>query len=155
MKNLEQLCAYIIKNTNNEMTDLRLSFLVYLCDWSSALKSGETITSKRYQYENRLIKNDIVEDLKYSMNFRIGREINKYKSQKTFVHLTRPNDDIYLNDRYKEIVDPILKKFEKLYFDDLVAAVANSYPLNQRTIYTNLNLEQSALDLKKISVSKN
>lgn len=149
MNKLESLCFYILEK-EGDMSDMRLNLLVYLSDWANCVLYQKQITNKNYFYNFGTIKNDIEDNLKCSPYFYIIKIIKDRIRNRTEIKREKyPLTKIKLSDNEKNVVDNILEKYSG-YYNHLDNAVRSTFPLNEKTIYSELDLVKSAISLNKI-----
>jgi len=74
MTKLESVCLIIAKSSKEPISTLRLSLMVYLCDWKSSLFFKRKITEKEYRYQHHSIKDDIMDYIGHSIYFKFQHE---------------------------------------------------------------------------------
>lgn len=149
MNKLESLCFYILEK-EGDMSDMRLNLLVYLSDWANCVWYQEQITNKHYFYNFGTIRNDITDSLKRSPYFNITKTIKNMAVDRTEIKREKyVSAKIELSESEKNVVDNILKKYSEYYYNHLDHAVRSTFPLNEDTIYSELDLVKSSISLKK------
>lgn len=146
MTKLEAICLKIAGSSNEPISALRMSLMVYLCDWKSAVFFKKKITNKEYQYHSHSVKNDIMDYIKNSMYFKFKYEKVGGSIEKVLILPINKNLDTDLTIEECSIVESILKDFSELYFDDLLYYVSKTKPLSESEIYTKLDLEKTAIN---------
>lgn len=144
MNKLESLCLHIIEKSEAPISELKLGYLVYLCDWASALYTKKKITDKKYEYFMGSIKNDILDSINYSPYFKTITENQSAGIKRTTIISSQGDLHTTLTKKEVSIVNSILSKVGDFYFNELVLYVASTKPLNEPEIYTILDLEESA-----------
>ncbi len=142
------VCAFILQKEETKTMSLRkLSYLVYLSDWASALTNRDTITSFKWSYDiisgiKPLDLNEL--DTKF---FKKLSDIHSVSQVESIMFVKNGDIDIesLLTTQEIHIINFILKKLNDFYFNDLMLYVKDTKPLNEPEIYTDLNLKESAL----------
>ena len=153
MVSIKDICSYIISNYphKDELSNARLTKMVYLSDWLNSLKNGEQLTNINWYYDNYgpfvwEIYNSIVE---HEDLFSIKITNNLYGSEKRLVTLKKV-PEINIEENQRRIIDSIIEKTQKLYWNDFIKLVYSTYPILGSEKYTHLNLVEKALEFNRL-----
>ena len=157
MAQLKNVMAWILKNYphEHEMSNARLTKMVYLCDWHHTVYAHSRMTTINWYFDNHGpfvwdIKDEVSERPKW---FRMVNTVNMYGSKKSLIELVKKDysgDD--LTESEKSSVVNIIKRTKALYWDDFITYVYSTYPILSSEKYSYLNLEELA---QKFRESKN
>lgn len=149
MAQLKHIMAWILKNYphEQEMSNARLTKMVYLCDWHHTVYSSERMTSIDWYFDNHGpfvwdVKDEALAQPKW---FRLVNTTNMYGSRKTLVELVKTDySGGGLSDSEKESISKIIEKTKALFWDDFITFVYSTYPILSSEKYSHLELEALA-----------
>lgn len=145
--NLPDLIAYICHNYphSRELSKARLTKIIYLIDWKSCQKNGRQITEISWYFDNYgPYVEDVVQAARDSIFLGVEQEINFYGTPKERIYL---KDKSYLPEigvKEKSIINEVFEETKKLYWDDFIKHVYNTFPIKNSKRYSNLNLQKMA-----------
>ncbi len=103
----------------NPPSSLRLEILLYLCDWYACLTRGSMMTDAQWAFS-------------YSTNPKIQRH------QRYVLHSQwnegKPGPD------EQSIIDFVVKQTKGMLFNELFSLAMSTYPLTQKTLYSEMDL---------------
>jgi hypothetical protein len=151
---LKHIMAWILKNYphGHEMSNARLTKMVYLCDWHHTVYSGERMTSIDWYFDNHGpfvwdVKDEAVERPKW---FRLVSTTNMYGSRKTLVELVKKDySGDGLSYTEKDSIAKIIERTKSLFWDDFITFVYSTYPILNSEKYSHLKLEALADRFRK------
>lgn len=153
MNKLRDVIAYILENYphKNELSNARLTKLVYLSDWNSCLKSGSQITSIKWYFDNY---GPFVWDVKQEVEknphlFTVEQTMNAHGSIKNLIKSLKLPKDLALTSKEKASIDKIIDITKNMYWDDFINLVYSTYPILSTERYSYLNLESLAKRYKE------
>ncbi|WP_116654798.1 Panacea domain-containing protein [Pelagibacterium sediminicola] len=147
---LRDIIAYIIANyperLHDELSNARLTKMIYLADWHSAIKSRQQISPIRWYFDNygpfvRDVENEISGDPK---TFAVVTGTNMYGQPKKTFSLRKGVDRLDLQPEEKASLDHIIDITKKLYWNDFIRLVYSTHPVASSERYTYLNLIEKA-----------
>ncbi|MCS0351186.1 Panacea domain-containing protein [Vibrio ordalii] len=153
MNKIQSLVAYLCMNYpyESELSKERLTKLVYLADWISALVDDKQITRIDWLFNHYgPYVDDVVESVLFNTDFSIVSEQTMYGSEKNIISFHGASSNIELTSREKQIVDAVINKTEKMYFNDFIDYVYSTYPVRSQNRYSHLDLVQLAREYKEI-----
>ena len=154
MVELIDIISYILKKYphKNELSNARLTKMVYLIDWRSAFDYGEQITNINWYFDNY---GPFVHDIEEAIDSNPDR-IKKletrtmYGTKKTMFILKDDNVNLdNLSENITSTIDIIIERTKKLYWKDFINFVYSTYPIVTSERYTFLNLVQKAEEYHK------
>jgi hypothetical protein len=152
---LKDVVAYLIKNYPEtmlrELSNARLTKMVYLADWHSCLRGKGQITDIDWYFDNY---GPFVWDIQKTATendgiFEIHETSNMYGNKKRLFSL-KGDPDIEISGSAKKSLDHILEVSSKLYWENFIKLVYSTYPVASSERYTQLNLIEKAEEYKKV-----
>lgn len=154
MVELIDIISYILKYYphKNELSNARLTKMIYLIDWRSAFDYGKTITNINWYFDNY---GPFVHDIEDTINDNLDIIQPIYTNtiygtkKKLFV---LKNDNICIDnvsENVQKIIDTIIEKTKGMYWQQFINFVYSTYPIITSERYTYLNLLQKAVQYKE------
>lgn len=153
---LQDVMVYILKkypeNLSDEMSNARLTKMVYLVDWKNALVKGNQITEINWYFDNYgPFVTDIEDKAKAkSKIFIIDLGSNMYGQPKKTFRLRDTNTVINLTDGEKKSIKSVIDETKKLYWNEFIKLVYSTHPVASSDRYTYLKLAEKANEYKNI-----
>ena len=147
---LQNVMAYIIKkypdNLAGEMSNARLTKMVYLVDWKNALGQGAQITEIQWYFDNYgPFVNDVENAAKANPDvFVIDLGSNMYGQPKKTFRLREGQTKVHLSDAEKQSIELVIEETRKLYWKDFIRLVYSTHPVASSERYTYLDLVEKA-----------
>lgn len=140
------------KRLADEMSNARLTKMVYLSDWKNALVTGTQISNVNWYFDNYgPFVNDIENTAKSDSNtFLINLGSNMYGQPKKTFGLKNNDVSVNLNDSEKEAIKSIVDETQKLYWNEFIKLVYSTHPVASSNRYTYLDLNAKAKEYTKI-----
>ena len=125
----------------SELSKARLTKLVYLADWFSALISDRQITGIDWVFNHYgPYVDDISNIASFDDNFSITPEKTLYGGDKYVISYSGDNVDNQLTCRERNLLDAIIEKTKNMYFNDFISYVYSTYPISSNERYSYLDL---------------
>jgi uncharacterized protein YwgA len=156
MNKLQSIVAYFCSKYphKSELSNARLTKLVYLADWFSSLVDGKPMTNINWVFNHYgPYVDDVVDSVRGTQGFSIECEQNAYGASKNVISFIGNEEDIDLSQREEKILDVVIEKTKHLYFNDFIDYVYSTYPVKSQERYSALNLEALAKQYKQKSIS--
>lgn len=156
MAELKDIMAYLIANypetMQDELSNARLTKMVYLADWHQCLNGGGQISSVNWYFDNY---GPFVWDIKETAEkhpdiFKIESKMNFFGSPKSVFSLVGEYE-AELNESEKKSLDHIIGVTSQKYWNDFIRLVYSTYPISSSERYTFLNLNEKALEYSLLS----
>lgn len=149
MAELKHVMAWIMKNYphDHEMSNARLTKMVYLCDWHHTVYAKSRMTKIKWYFDNHGpfvwdIKDEAAERRKW---FRIVNTVNMYGGRKALVELVKKDyDGKDLLASEKNSIKTVIESTKPLFWDDFITYVYSTYPILNSEKYSYLELESLA-----------
>lgn len=151
MNKLENIVAYLCQEYphKNELSKARLTKLVYLSDWFSALTRDGQMTDIKWLFNHYgPYVDDIYNIAMNNENFNINETMTKFGGTKYLIQLSN-EIEINLEENDKEILNFVIEKTKGMYFDQFIDYVYSTYPVKSEQRYSTLNLVDLANEYRK------
>lgn len=157
MNRLQSIIAYfcLIYPYPDELSNSRLTKLVYLADWVSALADDRQLTDIHWLFNHYgPYVDDVREAVLYSHNFSLHNDQNVFGSSKNVIKFHGYNDEIRLSERDKKILNLVIEKTKGKYYNEFIDYVYSTYPVQSQNRYSNLDLVKLANEYKHLESLK-
>ncbi|WP_305644211.1 Panacea domain-containing protein [Nitrosomonas sp.] len=158
MNKLRSIMAYIATKYphKSELSKARLTKLVYLADWFSALLDDKQMTDIEWMFNHY---GPYVDDISTIANldseFSITPEKTLYGGDKYVISYSGASVDNELTERERTIIDTIIEKTKVMYFNDFINYVYSTYPVSSNERYSYIDLVSLAREYKAIKTANN
>ncbi|TRZ62281.1 DUF4065 domain-containing protein [Pseudomonas alloputida] len=152
MTRLQNIVAYLCYRYpfKDELSKARLTKLVYLADWFSALIHDEQLTDIRWVFNHYgPYVDDVVDSAKNSRNFSITLQENHFGSTKNLVEFCGDPSKIKLSEDDEEILEAVIEKTKSMYFNAFIDYVYSTYPVTASDRYAELDLVSLAREFRE------
>lgn len=152
MNKLQQIIAYICLRYpyNSELSNARLTKLVYLADWTSALLDDRQLTDIRWLFNHYgPYVNDVIDSVKNKHGFIVDNTSTSYGTPKQMVKYIGDTSQITLSNRTCNIIDAVIEKTKTMYFNEFIDYIYSTYPVASNERYSNLDLVGLAKKYKR------
>lgn len=143
MKKLQEIIAYLCLQYphKSEITKARLTKMVYLADWFSALLDNKQLTKIEWVFNHYgPYVDDVVEAAHSSLGFKVDSRSTMYGTTKYVISYDGNLNDIKLTEREVDILNTVIKKTKDMYFNDFVEYVYSTYPVKTKERYSTFDL---------------
>jgi hypothetical protein len=157
MKKLQRIIAFLCLEYPHkyEITKARLTKMVYLADWFSALLDEKQLTDIEWVFNHYgPYVDDVVDAAHSALGFKIDNQKTMYGTSKYVISYKGVLDDLNLNKREKDILNAVIGKTKSMYFNDFVDYVYSTYPVKTKERYSTFDLIALADKYKKESSNK-
>ena len=154
MNRLQRIIAYFCLNYPypNELSNSRLTKLIYLADWLSSLADRRQLTAINWLFNHY---GPYVDDIKntviFSDNFLLQNDQNMYGSSKNMIKFLGNPNEIFLTDRDISILNLVIEKTKGKYYNEFVDYIYSTYPVQSQNRYSNLDLVDLAEEYRNRS----
>lgn len=147
MAKLKDILIYILEKYphKEELSNARLTKLVYLADWNNSIHTGNQISTINWYFDNHgPFVWDIYEEVnKHKDIFNINITENMYGKEKKLITLKRI-ENYQLSENEKNSINKVIEATKDLYWNDFINAVYSTYPILTTEKYNSLNLRNKA-----------
>lgn len=141
---MADVVAYFCANYPHkaELSNARLTKMVYLSDWRSAIRRGRQITDIRWKFNHfGPYVDDVLEAArKDKKRFVVADTINMYGNPKQLIQLRESAEVVELSKEDREILDHVIEETRPLYWNDFIKLVYSTYPVLTQERYEELDL---------------
>jgi hypothetical protein len=146
---LRAVMAYLCQQypAKDELSNARLTKLVYLADWQAARHFGHQLTGVRWMFNHYgPWVPDVVSLAQTDPLFGLFEERNAFGSPKIRIGLSEPLEDgsIELDGAERAVLDRVIEETRKLYFGQFIDYVYDTYPVKASARYSTFNLSELA-----------
>ena len=153
MTKLQQVIRYICQNYphSHELSNARLTKMVYLADWESARRRSEQITDIQWYFNNYgPFVDDVQEAAKLDPKVEVVHTTTMYGTPKVqMIYIGESKDAVGLSAEEADLVDHVINETKSLYWNSFIKYVYDTYPVRSNPRYSHLDLVELA---KKESV---
>ncbi|MBL0749787.1 Panacea domain-containing protein [Nocardioides baculatus] len=156
MSDLESLVLYFCKHYphKDELSKARLTKMVYLADWRSAITERKQLSDLRWTFNHYgPYVDDVVEAAELSRFLRIRETTNMYGSRKEVVEATVDAPEPSLSGNERLILDHVIQETQRLGFNDFIKLVYSTYPIVTRARYHTLDLVELAGEYEELQAN--
>ncbi|PKH92496.1 hypothetical protein CXF76_06375 [Pseudoalteromonas sp. 78C3] len=152
MNKLQNIIAFICANYphKSELTKARVTKLVYLADWFSALLDKKQMTDIKWVFNHYgPYVDDVVDAAHSGFGFKVEHQNTMYGTSKYVLSYNGRENSIKLEERDKEILNAVMEKTKTMYFNQFVDYVYSTYPVKTKERYSTFNLVKLAEDYSR------
>jgi len=155
MADLKDVLAYLVKNypIRSELSNARLTKMVYLADWHQAINRGRQITDINWYFDNfgPFVK-DVEETAIANPDlFLVETAHNMYGQPKKQFDLIDENYVPQVSEHERASLDHIINVTRPLYWREFIKLVYSTHPIASSQRYSYLDLAEKA---KEYALSK-
>jgi uncharacterized phage-associated protein len=151
MAALKDILIYILEKYpyKNELSNARLTKLVYLADWYNTLHNEKPISSIKWYFDNYgPFVWDIYKEVEKNPIFNIKHTTNFFGKEKKLISLKK-NQNYNLNQNEIKSIDKIIEITKELNWEKFINLVYSTYPILTTEKYNYLNLKNKAQEYKQ------
>jgi hypothetical protein len=154
MASIRDVAAYFCKHYPypEELSKARLTKLVYLADWRSAIDNKSQLTRIEWFYNNYgPYVSDVVDEARQDRSFRVESTWNAFGANKDLVSLRDPKNVDYptLSRDDKEVLDEVIAATKGMTFNEFIEFVYGTYPVQTQERYSRLDLLSLAREYRR------
>lgn len=156
MAALKDVIAYILQHYphRHELSDARVTKMVYLSDWKHVLETGEQATPIRWYFHNYgPYVRDVLDTARdHPHLFRIAYETNAYGDMKKVLDIQDPSYQPRLTESERQAIDHVIEVTKPLTWDPFIGLVYSTHPIVSSERYSFLDLKKAAREYKESRV---
>lgn len=123
---------------SKELSNARLTKLIYLIDWESSKNLGNQVTDIEWYFDNfGPYVSDVVDVASEDSNITVENTKTVYGSKKTLIKYSGVLPEI--NPSISKIADQVINNTKHLNFDDFIKYVYSTPPIKNSSKYSYLN----------------
>ncbi len=153
MMKIVDLVRYVLKVYPHakELSKARLNKIIYLIDWKFALEHEKQLTSIEWKFNHYGPYVNIIEEtIQNDGRFQIVSTTNFYGNEKNLIEIIDDKNFSDPTEEEQEIIDFIIEKTRKFYWDKFINLVYSTYPIISQEKGSQLNLVELAKEYKNI-----
>jgi hypothetical protein len=153
MGSLRDTMAYICKHYphKGELSNARVTKMVYLADWRSAIIRGEQLTGTPWVFNHYgPFVYDVLDTAKDDPAFQVVSTRNMYGAPKDLIKVAPDVTYPSLEKDEKEILDFVIDSSADKNWDEFVRLVYSTYPIVAEERHTELNLVKLANEYQEV-----
>lgn len=148
MAELKDVVAYLLAKYpyKSELSNARVTKLVYLADWHACLNKGTQITGIEWYFDNY---GPYVHDVKKMVEshpdlFKMEATQNMYGDRKVQFTLQKEDYEPRLTEDERASLDKVIELTKFKTWGDFIKFVYGTFPIQSSARYSTLNLEEKA-----------
>jgi hypothetical protein len=149
---LRDVVAYVIRHYPHagELTKGRLTKIVYLIDWASAVRRGRQVTDIKWVFDHHgPFVYDVYDMAESDRAFRVSDAKNAYGSDIRVIGLRDPSGFQRLDAETTAIIDDVIAKVSPMNWSVFIAHVYGTYPIRSVERYNPLPLVALAREMRR------
>jgi uncharacterized protein YwgA len=153
---ITRLVKYVLKNYpyKSELSASRLTKIIYLADWKSAIDYSDQLTSIKWHFDHYgPYVEDVMDSIKKDPTVIVESTSNIYGSKKTLIALKENAEDLALTTRQRETLDFVIEATKNKNYSDFIKLVYSTYPVVIGNRYSDMDLVSLAKIYKEMSVA--
>lgn len=133
-----------------ELSDARLTKMVYLSDWFSSLSKGRQLTNISWYFNHYgPYVDDVYQTVLHNPDiFNINYENNYYGNSKKIIKCKKDLTSLRLDSITRDILDAVIEETQHLYFNNFIDYIYSTYPIAKNDRYAFLDLPYLAQEFK-------
>lgn len=143
MASLHDVIAFLARNYphKDELSNARVTKMIYLADWRAAIRSGRQITSIEWPFNHYgPFTSEVMETAKSSNDFAVLDTENIYGSPKQIIRLRDAGLDVGLEPQEEEALRHVIETTKDLSWAEFIELVYSTYPVVSQSRYSTLDL---------------
>lgn len=137
----------------SELSASRLTKMLYLADWKSAIKYSKKLTDAQWHFNHYgPYVDDFIKIAKDDDDIRVVSTRTMFGGHKQEIQLSSDFDGtIELAETDREILDFVISSTKRKNYEDFIKLVYSTYPVVSSSRYSDLDLISMAKEYKSIS----
>jgi len=152
MATLKDVVAYLCNKYphKHELSKARLTKLVYLADWRSAITRSKQLTDIEWAFNHfGPYVDDVISLARSDPDFDVRQGVTMYGDEKETIGLRAEVACSSLTDEDRQLLDFVIASTRDKYWDSFIRLVYSTYPVVCRPRFTTLNLVELAKEYKE------
>ena len=155
---ISKLIKYILINYpyKSELSASRVTKMLYLADWKNAIENDSQITDAVWHFHHYgPYVDDFIEIARNDEDIDVVNTTTMFGGKKQQIVLRDTfKSEIEISERYKDILDFVIRATKDKNYEDFIKLVYSTYPVVSSNRYSDFNLVEMAHDYKKLSANK-
>lgn len=149
---------YILQEYPNksDLSASRLTKLLYLADWKSAIDNGHQLTGSKWYFNHYgPYVEDFIELAKIDNDIEVLSDQTMFGGRKRLIRISDSyKEKVQLEDGDKELVDFVINATKSKNYEDFIRLVYSTYPVITHDKYSELDLVPLADEYKRIMLKE-
>lgn len=153
MATLRDALVYLCKNypRKSDLSKTKVTKLVYLADWLSAIRRGQQLTPIVWQFNHYgPYVEDVIDVARTDHAFEIVKEMNYFGSPKELVVVRADADHPSVSEDDRKILDHVIQSTAQKKWSDFIRLVYSTYPIVSQPRYSELDLVKLAHEYRAV-----
>jgi hypothetical protein len=154
MAELQDIIAYLLREYphKHELSNARVTKMVYLADWKSVLERGRQVSSITWYFDNYgpFVWDVAKTTQEHPSLFEMQQTANVFGGEKLLMRL---KDENYgcpsLSDEDRQTLDFVIKQTAPKHWDGFIKLVYSTYPIMSSDRYSMLDLATKAKEYQE------
>jgi hypothetical protein len=155
---IANILKYILASYPNkaELSASRLTKMLYLADWKSAIDKGELLTNSAWYYNHYgPYVNDFIVLAEKDPDIEVVEDVNLFGGKKRVLRLKEGyKPSVRLDEDAKILVDFVISATKSKSYQDFIHLVYSTYPVITSDKYTEIDLVELAKEYNEIKLRK-
>lgn len=157
MAKIKDVMVYLLQNypenMRGELSNARLTKMVYLSDWRHVLQTGKQITPINWYFDNYgPFVRDVEDTARSNPSLFVISDTQNYYGQRKKVFSLRGTEPTSLSPTEISAIDHIINITKKLYWSDFIRLVYSTHPIASSERYTYLDLISKGSEYKSAAI---
>ncbi|MGI8548763.1 MAG: Panacea domain-containing protein [Gemmatimonadaceae bacterium] len=156
MAALKDVLAYLLLHYphKSEMSNARVTKMVYLADWKHVLDYGTQMTEIPWYFDNYgpYVPDIMQTALEHSDLFDVDHTVNPFGHSKTLLSCSDAKYEPALASSERKVLDSVIQIANPLSWDQFIGLVYSTFPVVRNERYSHLDLVASAREYKLTDV---
>lgn len=153
MGSLRDVLAYICRHYphQDQLSNARVTKMVYLADWRSAIKRGKQVTDISWVFDHYgPFVYDILDTAREDPAFEVRATRNAYGAPKDLLRVAHDASYPSLEQDEKDILDFVIDSTADKNWGEFIHLVYSTYPILAQERYARLDLEDLAKEYEAV-----
>jgi hypothetical protein len=156
MGSLRDAMAFLVRNYpyKNELSNARLTKMIYLADWRAAITRGRQITDLRWEFNHYgPYLHDVIDEARANPEFHVNTGHTVYGSRKQVIALVDGAPPTDLEHWEEEALKHVIGETSSLTWSEFIGLVYSTYPIVSQDRYNTLDLVELARGYQEVRES--
>lgn len=143
MAKLSDVLLYLCEKYPNksELSNARLTKMVYLSDWRSSIEHNRQLTNLKWVFNHYgPFLPEVLEKARQTPGLAVRSDTNFFGSRKEVIERKGPLPHLELSQTETDIMDAVIRETKALYWKDFIGLVYSTYPIVTQDRYVPLDL---------------
>jgi len=146
---LKNIIRYICHNYphSHELSNARLTKMIYLADWEYAKRHGKQLTEIRWFFDNYgPFVNDVKNEATADHLIDVIHTTTQYGTPKVLIKYKGDGSNYNISDEEEAVIEGVIAVTQDKYWNSFIKFVYDTYPIENNPRYTHLDLVKLAVE---------